>query len=366
MATTIKEVISHLENLAPLTYQEEYDNSGLLVGDASQMVTGVLVTLDCTEPIIDEAIQNHCNLIVAHHPIVFRGLKKLTGKNYVERTVIQAIKNDIVIYAIHTNLDNITTGVNHKIAERLNLKNCKILSPKKETLSKLVTFIPKENAGDVLNALHQAGAGHIGNYKYCSFRVEGEGVFMPTGTASPFIGQLNQLEKVNEIRAEVIFPKHLSPQVIAALLKTHPYEEVAYYLSDLENENQAVGSGLIGELEKEMKPITFLTQLKERMNTSCIRHTKPIKPTIKKIAVCGGAGSFLLPAAIAQQADVLVSADFKYHEFFDTDQKLMIADIGHYESEQFTKDLLVDVLKEKFTTFAIIFSKTVTNPISYL
>lgn len=367
MATTaIKDVISHLESLAPRSYQEDYDNSGLLTGDSNARVNGVLVTLDCTEAVVDEAIQNNCNLIVAHHPIIFRGLKKITGQNYVERTIIKAIKNDIAIYAIHTNLDHVHTGVNKKIAEKIGLKNLKILKPRKDTLTKLVTFIPKENAGDVLNALHRAGAGNIGDYKNCSFQVTGEGTFMPTGNAQPHIGQTNQLERVEEIRAEVIFPEHISAKILQALKESHPYEEVAYYLSRLENENREVGAGMIGELPDAIEPIAFLNGLKKQMNAKVIRHTPPLKKEIKKVAVCGGAGSFLLPSAIAQRADVFVSADFKYHEFFDADGKIMIADIGHYESEQFTKDLLSEVLKEKFTTFAIIFSKTVTNPLSYL
>lgn len=366
MVTTVKDVVNLLEKWAPPAYQEDYDNSGLLTGNLHQTVTGILVTLDCIEKVVDEAIAAHCNLIIAHHPIIFKGLKKITGKNYVERTIIKAIKNDVAIYAIHTNLDNVATGVNQKFAEKLNLKNCRILLPKSETLAKLVTFVPKEKTGDVLDALHRAAAGNIGNYKNCSFRAEGKGTFLPTGTAQPAIGQLNQQETVDEERVEVIFPKHLSRPIVTALLNAHPYEEVAYYLTDLQNENQEVGAGIIGELEQETEPHQFLLHLKAVMSTSCIRHTQPVKPFVKKIAVCGGSGSFLLPVAIARQADVLVSADFKYHEFFDADQKIMIADIGHYESEQFTKELVVGVLKEKFTTFAIIFSKTITNPISYL
>ena len=365
MATaTIKDVIEYLEAFAPPSYQEDYDNSGLLTGNVTASVNGVLVTLDCTEAVVEEAILQRCNLIVAHHPIIFRGLKKLTGQTYVERTVIKAIKSDIAIYAVHTNLDHVHTGVNKKIAERIGLKNVKILQPKKDTLLKLVTFIPREKTGDVMNALHQAGAGNIGNYKNCSFQVVGEGAFMPAEGAQPHLGKVNQLERVEEVRAEVIFQKHRSSDILRALKQTHPYEEVAYYLSEVVNENQEVGAGMIGELDHEMEPIEFLGRLKKTMNTTCIRHTSPVK-NIRRVAVCGGAGGFLLPAAISQKADILVSADFKYHEFFDADQKIMIADIGHFESEQFTKDLLQEVLKEKFTTFAIIFSKTATNPLSY-
>jgi dinuclear metal center YbgI/SA1388 family protein len=363
---TIKEVADYLESIAPLSYQEDYDNSGLLTGDANEPVKGALVTLDCTEEVVEEAVQHKCNLIVAHHPIIFRGLKKLTGQTYIERTIIKAIKNDIAIYAIHTNLDNVRAGVNRKIADRIGLKNIKVLLPKKDTLMKLVTFIPKENAGGVISALHLTGAGNIGNYKNCSFQITGEGTFLPTQEAQPYIGKINQVEHVQEVRAEMIFPKHLTKNILNTLKQVHPYDEVAYYLSTLENENQEVGAGMIGDLESELEPIEFLQRLKTTMNSPYIRYTAPAIKNVKRVAVCGGAGGFLLPWAVTRGADAFVSSDFKYHEFFDADKKIMIADIGHYESEQFTKDLLIDVLREKFTTFAIIFSNTLTNPLSYI
>jgi dinuclear metal center YbgI/SA1388 family protein len=363
---TIKEVTDYLETIAPRSYQESYDNSGLITGDPSWNVKGILVTLDCLETIIEEAIQTNCNLIVAHHPILFKGLKKLTGQNYVERTIIKAIKYDIAIYAIHTNLDNVFEGVNKRIAEKIGLKNLRVLAPKSNSLMKLTTFIPKENKEVVMAALHAAGAGNIGDYKNCSFQVEGEGTFMPTGKAEPTIGEVGKLEKVNEVRAEVIFPEPLKSKILSALRQVHPYEEVAYYLHRLENENQEVGAGMMGDLEAPMELMAFLNRLKTSMNTACIRHTASINKKISKVALCGGSGSFLLPNAISAGADIYISADFKYHEFFDADGKIVIADIGHYESEQYTKDLLAEVLKEKFTTFATTFSKTITNPISYL
>jgi dinuclear metal center YbgI/SA1388 family protein len=363
---TIGDVVKHLEDLAPPAFQEDYDNSGLITGDASLAVTSVVVTLDCTEEVVHEAIALGANLIIAHHPIVFRGLRKLTGKNYVERTVIKAIKHDVAIYAIHTNLDNVYAGVNKKIAEQIGLVNLKILRPKKETLGKLVTFIPRENADEVLAALHEAGAGNVGNYKNCSFTVEGTGSFMPTESSNPHIGEAGIQEKVNEVRAEVLFPIHLESKVLFALRAAHPYEEVAYYIQHLENENQEVGSGMIGELEVAEEPIEFLERLKISMNTNCVRHTSIVRPEVRRVAVCGGSGSFLLHDAMRANADVFVTADFKYHEFFDSEDKIIIADIGHYESEQFTKELISEVLREKFRTFAINFSKTVTNPIRYL
>jgi dinuclear metal center YbgI/SA1388 family protein len=367
MATVkIKDVTEYLESIAPRSLQEDYDNSGLITGNAGDPVSGIMVTLDCTEQVVAEAIAAGCNLIVAHHPILFKGLKRLTGQTYVERVIIKAIKSDVAIYAIHTNLDNVIHGVNKKIADKIGLHNVAILQPKNNTLSKLVTYVPQEHVEQVIAGLHEAGAGNIGNYKNCSFRVTGEGSYMPTGAAKPFQGETNKLERADEVRVEVILPVHLETRVLSALKKNHPYEEVAYYLSRLENNNQEVGAGVIGELANAEDPRDFLTGLKLNMNVAMIRHTAFPEKKIKRIAICGGSGSFLLSVAIAQGADAFISADFKYHEFFDADGKILIADIGHYESEQFTKELLYEFLKEKFHTFAIIFSKTVTNPISYL
>ena len=363
---TINDVTSYLATIAPPAYQESYDNAGLITGDPSQEVTSVLVTLDCTEPVVEEAIAEGANLIVAHHPILFRGIKKLTGGNYVERTLIKAIRHHVAIYAIHTNLDNVLEGVNQKIAEKIGLLNTRILQPKTDTLSKLVTFVPHKDTEQVLGALHEAGAGQIGNYKNCSFRVAGEGAFMPGEGTNPHIGQQHQLEIVGETRVEVIFPSWRTSNIVSALISAHPYEEVAYYITSLANENQEVGSGLIGELPEPLEPIGFLRRLKDSMRLSVIRHTQVPDKKVSKIAVCGGSGSFLLPRAIKAGAEVYISADFKYHEFFDADGRIVIADIGHYESEVYTKELLKEILTKKFHTFAINFSKTVTNPISYL
>jgi len=362
----IADVARFFNELAPKVYQESYDNSGLITGNPSWEVKGALVTLDCTEEVVAEAIQTGNNLIIAHHPILFRPIKKLTGSNYVERTIINAIKNDIAIYAIHTNLDNVRHGVNKMIAEKLGLINLKILQPKKETLSKLVTFSPQSHTAKILEAMHRAGAGQIGDYKNCSFTVEGTGAFSPSENSKPHIGKPGGDETVKEDRVEVILPRHLEKRVLKALMSTHPYEEVAYYLTELTNENQEVGSGLIGDLPNEIDTLEFLKKVKAEMKSGCVRHTSICHSKIKRVAVCGGAGSFLVPTAKQAGAQVFVSSDFKYHEFFDAENQIILADIGHYESEQYTKDLLVNVLKENFVTFASIFSKTITNPISYL
>ena len=361
----IKDILTSLENLAPSSYQESYDNAGQIVGDKNAIVSGVLVTLDVTEAVVYEAVSKNCNLIIAHHPIVFKGLKKLTGSNYVERTVLAAIKNDVAIYAIHTNLDHVIKGVNSKIAEKIGLKNIKILAPKKNILQKLVTFVPIESSEKVLQALFDAGAGEIGAYKNCSFSLNGTGTFLPGESANPALGTIGKLESVNENRLEVMFPAHLSRKILTALKSTHPYEEVAYYLQELENENQEVGAGIIGELDMEMQADAFLNHLKYTMQVKVIRHTTPLPRPILRVAVCGGAGSFLLPNALGSGADVFITADYKYHEFFDADSQIMICDIGHYESEVFTKDLLYDYLSGIFSNFALCLSEINTNPVHY-
>jgi dinuclear metal center YbgI/SA1388 family protein len=361
----IQDVIAYLETIAPRAYQEAYDNSGLITGDPQDSIQGILVALDCTEEVVQEAIGQSCNLIVAHHPILFKGVKKLTGASYVERALLKAIRSNIAIYAIHTNLDNVHTGVNKRIADKIGLKNLSILSPKDDTLSKLVVFIPKSDAEKVLDSLYEAGAGQIGNYKNCSFQLDGKGTFQPNELANPYIGEAGLKEVVEEVRAEVIFPSHLKMKILQALKRTHPYEEVAYYITALINDNQEVGSGMIGELETAMEPRDFLECLKINMSLQVIRHTSLLNKPVKKVAICGGSGSFLLPKAIQQGADFFVSADFKYHEFFDAENRITIADIGHYESEVYTKDLLAELLTKKFRTFAVNFSRTITNPISY-
>ncbi|MEM6841788.1 MAG: Nif3-like dinuclear metal center hexameric protein [Bacteroidota bacterium] len=361
----IHDITTYLETIAPRSYQESYDNAGLLTGNPQAKVSGVLVSLDAIESVVDEAVKQNCNLIVAHHPIIFRGLKSLTGRTYIERTIIKAIKNDIAIYAIHTNLDNVYNGVNAKIAEKLGLQQTRVLVPKSQTLQKITTFVPRENAEAVLNALSQAGAGNIGNYQNCSFQVSGTGTFQPNKQANPHIGEAGKLERVDEQRIEVILPNHLTNRVLQALRTAHPYEEVAYYLHDLENENQEVGSGMIGLLPQAQPGAEFLGYLKEKMNLSIIRHTALLGRPVKTVAVCGGSGSFLLPHAIRQQADAYVTADYKYHEFFDADGQIMIADIGHYESEVHTKELIQELLCQKFVSFAVHLAETNTNPVFY-
>ena len=362
----IKQITNFLESYAPLEYQESYDNCGLIIGDANAEVKGALITLDCTEAIIDEAIATGCNLVIAHHPIIFSGLKKLNGSNYIERAVIKAIKNDIAIYAIHTNLDNVHNGVSAKIAEKLGLENCKILAPKSDLLRQLVVYCPTANAETLKTALFEAGAGTIGDYDQCSFTSIGKGTFRANENCTPFVGEIGENHTENEDRIEVIYPKFKERAILDAMEVAHPYEQVAHQIYVLDNKHQLVGSGIIGELNVPVEAQVFLKNLKLNMQTDCVRHTSLVKQQIKTVAVCGGSGSFLLKNAMAAKADIFITADFKYHEFFDAENKIVIADIGHYESEQFTKDLIYDLLVKNFTKFAVRLSKVNTNPIKYL
>lgn len=369
----IKEVIGLLEELAPLAYSEGFDNTGLLVGDENAEVSGILVTLDTLESIVDEAIENNCNLIVSFHPIVFSGLKKITGKTYVERVVQKAIKHDIAIFSNHTALDNSWNGVNAMICEKLGLSNRTVLIPQNETIKKLITFVPNNDAEKVRNALFAAGGGSIGNYENCSFNIEGKGSFKGNESSNPVKGTKGEIHFEEEIQIGITFAKHLQNKILKALLESHPYEEVAYEITTLENSNQHLGMGMIGELENEMSEIEFLEFLKRTMKTDCVRHSDFLKKPIKKVALLGGSGCFAIDAAKKAGADVFISADFKYHDFFKAENSILLADIGHYESEQYTKNLIHSFLKKKIANFApllptgkILLSKINTNPISYL
>lgn len=361
----LKDITDYLEAVAPLAYQESYDNSGLIVGEKEMEVSSALISLDATPDVIDEAIAKGCNLVISHHPIVFKGLRKFNSTDYVQKAVIKAIKNDIALYAIHTNLDNVTGGVNSKIADLIGLEKQQILVPKSEMLAKLVVFVPVEHTGQLIDALYEAGAGEIGNYSNCSFRVEGKGTFRGNEKSSPVIGKVGNYEEVDENRVEVIFPKYLESKILGGMRKGHIYEEIAYYLTDIENKYQDVGSGMVGELKEALPFSEFCEHLKSNMGLQVIKYTKPATEMIKRVAICGGSGSFLLNNAIASKADVFITADFKYHEFFDANDKICIMDIGHYESERYTKDLIQDIISEKFPNFATYLTSINTNPVEY-
>jgi dinuclear metal center YbgI/SA1388 family protein len=360
----LRDIVRALEQWAPPIYQESYDNSGLLVGDPEQDISQALVALDCVESVVDEAIARGADLIIAHHPIVFGGLKRFNGTDYVQRTVMKAIREGIAIYAIHTNLDNVHTGVNAHLGKLLGLTNLSILMPKRELLEKLVVFAPTEHAEAVRAAMFQAGAGDIGGYSECSFNVSGVGTFKGGAHTTPFVGNKGERHREEEERIEVVLPTHLIPQVVAAMVAAHPYEEVAYDRYALKNELQTVGSGMIGTLERAMDLYEFFDRLKKVLGAAVVKHTAHQNKKIQRVAVCGGSGFFLLGAAQRAGADLFVTSDVKYHQFFDA-ERTVLADVGHWESEHRTVELITAYLKDKFPKFAVHFSQTNTNPVKY-
>lgn len=362
----IKNITSFLEQIAPLGLQESYDNSGLLIGSQENEVKKALIALDVTDGVLEEAIEKKCNLIISHHPLIFKGLKRLNGGNFVEDLVIKAIKNDIAIYAIHTNLDNVSQGVNGMLAKKLGLNNTRVLSSKAGELNKLVVFCPESHAEVVRNSMLDAGSGHIGNYSHCSFNTAGKGSFKAGEGANPYVGEINKLHFEDEIRIETIVPKWIISHVLKAMLETHPYEEVAYDIYPLTNKSEYIGAGMIGETENEVDVEEFLSVVKDKLQASYLRHG-PFhwKRKVKKVAICGGSGSFLMDAAFRQGADIFITGDLKYHDFFEYNGPMTLVDAGHYETEQFTKDLLFDLLTKKFPNFALQISGINTNPVSF-
>lgn len=362
----VNTVLNELNRIAPFSLQESYDNAGLIVGEPNHEVKGILVCLDSTEEVVDEAIRRECNLIVAHHPIVFGGVRSFTGKTYVERTVMKALRNHISIIAIHTNLDNVLrNGVNQRLASLIGLKDVRILRPMSGELMKLETYVPTAHTEVLIEALGAAGAGSIGEYSNCSFTVNGTGRFEPSENADPFAGEKGSIHAEQEDKLEMIFQSSDRGVVMKELFKCHPYEEVAYNVIPLNNKHQDRGAGVIGKIEKPMPVDEFLDELKQRLNLSVLKFTPNSVQTIENVAVCGGSGSFLIPDAQAAGADILVTSDFKYHQFFDHEDRLVLCDIGHYESEAHVIQLLQEELSKIFNTFAVLLTEANTNPVQY-
>ncbi len=361
----VKEITSCIESFAPLSYQEPYDNAGFQVGDPEQEVNAALLCIDVTEEVLREAVRRKANLIISHHPVIFDGIKKLMGSCPAERIIMEAIRKGLSVYSAHTNLDAVHLGVNFRIADRLELMKPHILSPVKGKLRKLVFFVPTEHAAAVREKIFEAGAGHIGEYDMCSFNASGEGTFRGSDKSSPFIGKKGQMHTEPELRVETIFPKEREGRILGALNEAHPYEEVAYDIYPLDNVYDRAGMGMVGELEKSLSETDFLGLLKEKFGVPVIRHTRFSGKKVKKVALCGGSGSFLLPKAIASGADAFLTGDIKYHTFFDADGKILMADIGHYESEQFATEIFYDLLIKKFPKFALHLTEVNTNPVNY-
>jgi dinuclear metal center YbgI/SA1388 family protein len=361
----IKDVTTALEAWAPPQLQENYDNCGLQVGDPETEITSALVCLDCTEAVVEEAAAKGCGLIISHHPVIFKGLKSLVAKSYVERTLLLALKHNIALYAIHTNLDNVLDGVNGEIATRLGLKDLRVLDPKPGQLRKLVVFVPEDAAESVRSAAFQAGAGRIGNYDECSFTTEGQGTFRPGPKANPAVGARGVREVASELKLEFLVHTPNERAVLNAVRAAHPYEEVAFDIFPLVNDHQGVGSGMVGELDVPISEAEFLGMLKKVFGLHMVRHTRPLGRPVQRVALCGGSGAFLIGKAKAHGADAYITGDVKYHEFFDADGRLLLADIGHYGGEQFTMHLIQRRLGELFPTFAVRLTEIVTDPISH-
>ncbi|MDR1792138.1 MAG: Nif3-like dinuclear metal center hexameric protein [Bacteroidales bacterium] len=363
--TKISEVIQFLEEWAPPCYQESFDNSGFLIGNKNSELKKGLVCLDLTQAVMKEAIAGGFNLIISHHPFIFTPLKQITGQTNAQKIAALAIKNDIAVYAVHTNLDNVYNGVNQTIAEKIGLQNCQILSPMANNLKKLVVFVPIEQATTVREALFNAGAGAIGKlYDRCSFNVTGVGTFRPGINAEPFVGEIEQFTVTNEVRLEVVFPQHIENKVISKLLAVHPYQEPAFDIISLSQCNPLIGAGMIGELPNAEKTVEFLQNLKQKMQLEVIKHGYLNKKEVKKVAFCGGSGSFLIPNAVAQKADIFISSELKHNQFLDHRDEIILVDIGHFESEIFIKNAIFSKLIKKFSNFAE--ALTEKNPVYYL
>jgi dinuclear metal center YbgI/SA1388 family protein len=361
----LKEILSAFEQYAPFSLQEDYDNSGIQFGDPDGEVTRGLICIDITEEIIQEAIEKKCNLIISHHPLIFRGIKKLTGRHYTERVLIEAIRNHISMISVHTNLDSVIDGVNMKLAQKIGLSDLNVLQARRGLLKKLVTFCPVDHAEKVRTAIFQAGAGVIGEYDCCSFNLEGKGSFRAGDNADPFVGEKGQIHYEPEVRIETILPDWLENRVVRAMIDAHPYEEVAFDIYPLENSFDKVGPGMIGNLNQPLNEKDFLNLIKEQLGVHFLRHSEFTGKEIIKVAVCGGSGSFLRDHAMAAGADAFVTADIKYHDFFDVKNKMLMVDAGHYESEQFTKEILYEIVSKKITNFALLISDQSTNPVRY-
>lgn len=361
----IGEIINFLETRAPLSLQESYDNAGLLTGDPEQPCTGAIISLDVTEAVLAEAVDKNCNLIIAHHPLIFRGLKRISRADPVGRIVIGAIRQDIAVYAIHTNLDNIVEGVNGRLADRLGILGRKVLQPVAHPLRKLITYVPDAHLETLRQALFEAGAGHIGKYADCSFVTSGTGTFTPGEGTDPFVGTQGKPHFEAEQKLELVFQAHLKKRVLDTLFRFHPYEEVAFDILRLENPHMSVGAGLMGSFAEAMDERDMMDMVSRICNIPVIRHSPLTGRKVKHIAICGGSGSFLIPKAIAAGADAFLTADLKYHDFFEPGGRMLLADIGHYESEQFTTELLYDLIREKFHTFAVQKTAFPSNPVNY-
>lgn len=363
----VSQIIATLEEQAPLALQEDYDNSGLIVGAPAQECTGALLTVDVTPDIVREARDKGCNLIISHHPLTFKGLKRLNGRTPVEQSVIEAIRAGIAIYACHTSMDNAAGGVSHRMATKLGLDNISVLDPQLDRLVKLSVYVPDSHADEVRLALFDAGAGRLGNYDSCSYSTQGTGTFRATAGANPYVGEIGEMHSEAETRIEVLLPSWRRHAVENALLQTHPYEEPAYEFINIANASRHTGSGAVGNLQSSIPAAQLVALVKEAFGSPVARCSRyPLDNPIRRVALCGGSGSFLIGKAIAAGAQAFITSDTKYHDFVDHGDSILIIDIGHHESENCTKEIFYHRIKEIFPNFAVKYSEKDTNPINYL
>lgn len=362
----ILDVIKYLDQLIPAGYQESYDNCGLQVGDTSAEITGALISLDLTEAVVDEAVETRSNLIVTHHPFIFGGLKHIDADSPAGRIIYKLIRNGIAVYSAHTSLDKLSNGVSAQLAKRLGLCNLRILAPDSDSLKQLVVYCPKEQSQQLKDALYAAGAGNIGNYRHCSYSVNGTGTFEPLQGANPFVGTVGSETYTSEERIEMVYPKAFENKIVSALKANHPYETPAYSLIPLSNANPDVGLGIVGELPEDVEIETFIETVKQTVGIPVVRHSELCRKKVRTVALCGGAGAEFIGTAVAQNADIYLTSDIKYHDFQKATGHIVLADIGHYESEQFAKEFFYDKLSEKFRIFAIRIAKTETNFVGYM
>ena len=361
----VKEITNAIEAVAPLYLQESWDNSGMQVGNPDSEVTGVLLCTDVREEILDEAIKRGSNLIISHHPLLFRGLKKIVGRTYQERIVALAIKHDITIYCAHTNMDCAVGGVNFKMAEKLGMKNVCVLDPQQGTQRKIVVFVPTEAVAEVEKAMCDAGAGRLGNYDNCSYSMSGEGHYRALDGAEPWAGKVGERHSEPEVRLEMLVHNALCGRVVAAMIKAHPYEEPAFDIIAIENGDKYAGLGVIGDVEPQ-DARAFLEKVKNAFEVETLRYSGILDRNVRRIAMCGGAGAEFAGLAMSKGADVYITGDMKYHEFQGNEERIILVDIGHYESEHFTKEIFYDIISKKNPNFAVDFADTEKNQVNYL
>lgn len=361
----LKDLVNIINEEFPFALQEGYDNSGLLLGDPHKKITKGLICFDLTENVLNEAVESKCDIIISHHPLIFDAIKSLTGKNFNERILIKAVKNDIAIIAVHTNIDNSFIGVNKVFAEKLGLDNLNILAPKQNMLKKLVVFCPLAHAEKVRKAMFDAGAGKIGDYDSCSYNLSGEGSFRASDAANPFVGEVDKLHFEPEVRIETIFPEYLQNVILNEMIKAHPYEEVAYDIYSLDNKLYRAGAGMIGNLKDPLKEEEFLKLVKNSLNASVLKHSELMDKEVLRVAVCGGSGGFLLENAIRMGADAFISGDIKYHQFLDSQNNILLVDAGHFETEHFTSNIIYEIVSKKITNFALQISQRQKNAVNY-